>query len=80
MSYLKLIGARRKSGELPSMKKRALSAQQQAWADQGVCIKCGQNQAAKGSYICEPCQGGDTLEEIQDEIKALRKKLLGAKE
>jgi hypothetical protein len=76
MSYLKLLGARRKSGELPSMQKRELTVQQQSWADQGLCVKCGQNQAANASFLCDPCQGDDTIEDIRDEIAALRQKLL----
>ena len=80
MSYLKLLGARRKSGDVPSMKKVELSQKQQAWADKGRCVQCGQTDAAKGSYLCAPCQEADTIEEIRDEIAALRNKLLRGKE
>lgn len=76
MSYLKLLGAHRKSGEVPSMKKTELSAQQRSLAEHGRCIKCGQTDAAKGSYLCDSCQDDDTIEEIRDEIAAIRRKLL----
>lgn len=76
MSYLKLLGARRKSGDLPTMKKVEFTELQKARAEKGLCIKCGRTAAAKGSYICDGCQSRDTIEEIRDEIAALRHKLL----
>lgn len=79
MSYLKLLGAHRKNRDVPSMKKVDLTAQQQAWAAIGRCVQCGQTEAAKGSFICESCQAADTIEDIRDEITALRQKLMRGK-
>ncbi len=76
MSYLKLLGARRKSGAVPSMRKTELSEQQKAWTSKGLCVKCGQIAAAKGNYLCQACQAEDTIDEIRDDINVLRRKLL----
>ncbi len=76
MSYLKLLGARRKSGTVPSMRKTELSDQQKAWTKKGLCVKCGQIAAAKGNYLCQACQAEDTIDGIRDEITALRRKML----
>jgi hypothetical protein len=77
MSYLKLLSARRKTKDLPIMKALRLSEKQKALAGQGICIKCGEAEAAKSSYLCESCQADDSIEAIRDEIDALRRKLLG---
>ena len=50
MSYLKILGARRKTKELPAMKKLHLSRRQKELARKGVCIKCAATNAAKTSY------------------------------
>lgn len=77
MSYLKLIGARRKSGDQPTMKPVELTKEQKALAAQGKCIHCGNDNPDGSSYICEVCQGEETIEQIRDDIEALRRKILG---
>lgn len=77
MSYLKLLSARRKSGEQPTMKPVELTGKQKALADQGRCIQCGDDNAAGNSYLCETCQGKETIDEIRDEISTLRRQILG---
>ena len=76
MSYLKLIGARRKTKDLPAMKTLKLSDRQKALARDGKCIECGTTDAAKTSYLCDACQADDTIDNIREEIAALRRKLL----
>ena len=80
MSYLKIIGARRKSGDLPTMRKTEMSDQQNKRAAAGLCIKCGRNAAPKESYLCPDCQALDTIDEIRDEIASLRRKILNKKQ
>jgi hypothetical protein len=77
MSYLKLLNARRKSGEQPTMKPAKWTEAQRALAAEGKCIRCGVDNVGGNSYLCHDCQGGDTIEDIRDEIDALRRKLLG---
>ncbi len=76
MSYLKILSARRKGEKSPTLKKSHFSAEQEAWAAQGICTKCGKEKAAKTSYICSVCQADDTIEGIQKDIEALRSNLL----
>lgn len=76
MSYLKLLNARRKSGKQSTMEPVRLSKQQKAWAAQGRCIQCGTQKAGRNCYICEDCQAKDTIENIRDEISALRRRIL----
>lgn len=76
MSYLKLLNAQRKSSEQPSMKSIRFSELQKRWAAQGLCIRCGTHKADCHSYICKDCQAKDTIEEIRDDISALRRKIL----
>ncbi len=77
MSYLKLLNARSKSGEQPTMKPVELTNAQKALAEKGLCIQCGENEADRTSYLCTDCQAKDTIEEIRDEISALRRQILG---
>jgi hypothetical protein len=76
MSYLKILGARRKTKALPAMKKLHLSKQQKELARNGVCIKCEVTNAAKTSYLCDACQADDSIDDIRDQIDSLRRKLL----
>lgn len=77
MSYLKLLSARRKSGQQPSMKPVDLTREQRALAAQGKCILCSTANGNDNSYLCDKCQAKDTIEEIRDDISALRHKILG---
>lgn len=77
MSYLKLLSARRKSGEQPTMKPVELTRAQKALAEKGLCIQCGEQDADRTSYLCTDCQAKDTIEDIRDEISALRRQILG---
>ncbi len=76
MSYSKFLKAQGKSGKPPTIKKTQLSDEQKKQVQKGICIKCGQNMAEKSSYICTECRSEDTLEDIQNEIQALRRRLL----
>ena len=76
MSYLKILGARRKTKELPAMKKLHLSERQIELARKGVCIKCAVTVAAKTNYLCDACQADDSIDDIRNEIDSLRRKLL----
>ncbi len=77
MSYLKLLSARRKGGEQPTMKPVELTTAQKVLAEKGLCIQCGEHEADRTSYLCEDCQAKDTIEDIRDEISALRRQILG---
>jgi hypothetical protein len=77
MSYLKLLSAHRKNGQQPTMKPVRLSSAQKALAEQGLCIQCGGQNPESNSYLCEACQARDTMEDIQADISALRRKILG---
>lgn len=76
MSYLKLLSARRRSGQQPTMEPLRLTAGQKALADAGRCIECGLANPGSSSYLCRGCQGKETIESIRDEIAALRRKLM----
>ena len=76
MSYLKLFSARRKSGPPPTMVPTRLTAEQKKLADAGCCIQCGTANSGTDSYLCKNCQGQETIEDIRDEIAALRRRLL----
>lgn len=76
MSYLKLLNAHRRNGSQPTMKARRFTRQQEAWAAEGICVKCGTAKAAAHSYICDGCQAEDTIEDIRNDIQALRRKIL----
>ncbi len=76
MSYLRLLGARRKSKDLPSMEKLRLSKHQKELAADGICIKCGVAEAEKTSYLCDACQSHDSIDDIRNDLAALRRKIL----
>jgi hypothetical protein len=76
MNYFKLLGARRKSGRLPTMAPLRWSADQRKLADAGCCIQCGRSNTGNRSYLCAECQEKSTMEEIRGEIALLRRKLL----
>ena len=76
MSYLKILGARRKTRDLPAMAKLRLSEQQKALTRRGICIKCATAEAARTSYLCDDCQSLDSLEDIRNELGDLRRDIL----
>ena len=76
MSFLKLMNARRKSGQQPTVRAIRLSEQEKQRAALGQCIQCGTDNTDSSSYICTGCQAKDTIDEIRDDIKALRQKIL----
>ena len=77
MGYLKLLNAHRNNGQQPTMKPVQLTGAQKALAEKGLCIQCGDHDADRSSYLCEDCQARDTLEDIREDISALRRKMLG---
>jgi hypothetical protein len=76
MSYLKILGARRKTKDLPGMEKLHLSEQQKALTRKGICIKCATAEATRTSYLCDDCQALDSIEDIRNELAALRRNIL----
>ncbi|RJQ84141.1 MAG: hypothetical protein C4519_05475 [Desulfobacteraceae bacterium] len=80
MNYLSLLKARRKSAKVPSMEQRQWSAAQQMRIAQGLCVGCGERPSGAHSYLCAECQSGDTIEDIREELRALRNHLLHRKE
>ena len=76
MSYFDILRAQRKSGKPPTIKKNPMSDKQKQLAEQGICIKCGAEIAAKNSFVCTGCQAEDTIEDIQKEIQELRRRIL----
>ncbi len=76
MSYLKLLRAQRQGGRQPTMEPNRLTRQQKGWAAVGKCIQCGTAKAGAHSYICTDCDAKDTIEDIRDELAALRRKIL----
>ena len=77
MSYLKLISARRKSDQQPTMKPVRFTSAQTVLAGKGLCIQCGEHDAERSSYLCQDCQAKETIEDIRKEISALRREILG---
>ena len=78
MSYTKFLKARSKSGKPPTIEKKQMSVEEKARAQKGICINCGLNRADENSFVCMECQSVDTLEDIQHDIEALRRRLLKA--
>jgi hypothetical protein len=76
MNYFKLLGARRRSGRVPTMAPQHWTDEQRKYAATGRCVECGGPNAGTRSYLCSECQGKSTLADIRDEIDALRRKLL----
>lgn len=76
MSYFKLLGARRRSGRLPTMAPQHWTDEQRRLAAAGCCIECGDSNTGTRSYLCPECQEKMTMADIRDEIDALRRKLL----
>ncbi len=76
MSYSNFLRAQGKSGKPPTIEKTQMSVEEKERAQEGLCIKCGLSTAEKNSYVCMECQSEDTLEDIENEIQALRHRLL----
>lgn len=76
MSYFKLLRAHSKNSNTPSIKPLQMSDKQRVLASNSLCIRCESHKAARNSYICEACQAKNTIEDIRDEISALRRKIL----
>jgi hypothetical protein len=76
MRYFKLLGARRRSGRLPTMAPQHWTDEQRRRAAKGCCIECGGPNNGTRSYLCAECQEKMTMADIRDEIDALRRKLL----
>lgn len=76
MSYLKILGAQRKTKDLPAMEKLRLSEQQKALTRKGICIRCATAEAARTSYLCDDCQSLDSIEDIRNELAVLRRDIL----
>ena len=76
MNYLNILKARRRSDRQPTLVPVRLTAEQQVRADAGCCIECGTANSGANSYLCKECQGKETIEDIRDEIAALRRHLL----
>ena len=80
MSYSNFLKAQGKSGKPPTIEKVKMSVEEKARAAAGLCIKCGLKDAEQDNYVCIDCQSEHTLEDIQNEIQALRQRLLGARQ
>ena len=76
MSYSKFLKAQGKTGKPPTIVKTKMSVAEEERADKGLCIKCGLNMSEKNSYVCIVCQSEETFDDIQNEIKNLRQRLL----
>jgi len=76
MSYSKFLKAQGKTGKMPTVEKTEMSIAEEKRTQKGLCIKCGLNTAEKNSYVCKECQSEDTFEDIQNEIQALRRRIL----
>lgn len=76
MSYLKILGARRRAKDLPAMETLRLTEQQKALTRKGICIKCATAQAARTSYLCDECQSLQSIDDIRNELAALRRDIL----
>ena len=76
MNFFKLLGARRKSGRLPTLAAQHWTAEQRNRAEAGCCIECGGPNPGARSYLCPDCQGKWTMEDIREEIAALRRNIL----
>jgi hypothetical protein len=76
MSLLKIIGARRRNGRVPTLAPRQWDLEQKKRADAGCCIECGRPDPGTHSFLCVECQEKSTMKEIREEIALLRRQLL----
>lgn len=76
MKYTDLLKARNKGAKVPTLKIDSLAQDEQARADQGVCIKCGLRSPGRTSFICSECEDEVSTESIQNDIRSLRRDIL----
>ena len=77
MNILDIMKAQRKGGKPPTLKKHRWNAQQRERLSKGLCVNCGNQPAQPSSYLCRPCEGKTTMEDIRTEIEHLRARILG---
>ena len=74
MGYMDILRAQRKSGKPPAVKPHQWSKAEKERMAEGLCVKCGENSAGDNSYLCQDCESQDTLDDIQKEVAAARRK------
>ena len=74
MGYMDILRAQRKSGKPPVVKPHQWSKAEKERMAEGLCVKCGENRAGDNSYLCQDCESKDTLDDIQKEVAAARRK------
>ena len=76
MNYLDLIKASKNKEKIPGIDKMRWTKTEKTRADQGICMKCGQNPSTPHSFLCGNCEASQSLEDIQAEIAQARKQIL----
>ncbi len=76
MKYSQLMKATHTKEKAPSLKPASLTPEQDRLALEGKCIQCRVNSATKTSFLCYECEGAETLDLIQQNIQALRNKIM----
>ena len=74
MGYMDILRAQKKSGQPPAVKPHQWSKAEKERMAEGLCVKCGENPAGDNSYLCQDCESKETLDEIQKEVAAARRK------
>ena len=77
MNLLDILKAQRRSGKPPTIEGRRWRAEERDRMAKGICVVCGDQPAQASSYICDVCEGEDTIEDIRSEIQRLRARILG---
>lgn len=77
MNLRNILRAQRKSGKPPTLQPRRWKAVERERLAQGLCVHCGQHPAQASSYLCEDCEGENSIEDIRSEIDHLRRRILG---
>jgi hypothetical protein len=76
MNYLDLLRASKGTGKVPSIERTRWREKERAWAEKGLCVKCGQQPAGKTSFLCPSCEGAISREEVLAEITSARRQIL----
>lgn len=76
MNYLDLLRASKGRDELPSMDRVRWNKNEEACAEKGVCMQCGQNPSGENSFLCSACEASQSSEQIREEIAQIREKIL----